>query len=93
MNFSKYDIVKCFIYILGFGYTIYAILKFGLIDSHTPPVGFAIPVFLMIVAVIWYVLDLVILKFFKKQMINKDINLWGLMINFLIVFFIITDFL
>ncbi len=86
---SKYDLVKIVIYLLGFIFSVYSILKHGLIDSHTPPVGFVVPFLLMLIAIIWYIVDLILIKFLEYLKISKAVNLCGLMINFLIVFLIL----
>jgi len=64
MKFS-YNNLKTLVYIIGFCLTIYSVLKFGLIDSHTPPLGFVIPVFFLILGFIWVIVDWVLSFFFE----------------------------
>ncbi|GEM_PF-5893038 len=93
-RFSAYDIFKTIVYLIGLIFTIYSILKFGLINSHTPPLGFVIPFFTIFIALLWELLDWILKKIVSdKVRINKLINIWTLVINSAIVLFILSGLL
>lgn len=86
----NYNIIKLIVYIIGLCLTAYAIFKYGLIDSHTPPVGFVLPVFFMTIGFIWVIVDWLISCFFKTIKISYRTHYFGIGINLVIVFYILT---
>lgn len=88
---SRYEIVKIIFYTIGLCFTIYSILEFGLIDSHTPPIGFIIPLFIMAFGFLWMIIDWLIVCFSKSIEINFYFNYFGVLINFILVVFIVLD--
>lgn len=88
---SRYEIVKILFYTINLCFTIYSILKFGLIDSHTPPIGFIIPLFIMVFGFLWMIIDWLIVCFLKSSEINFYFNYFGVLINLILVVFIVLD--
>jgi len=65
----SYNIIKLSFYFLGFVLTISAILKFGLVSSHTTPLGFVIPVLIIVIGTFWLIIDWALSKFYNKNIL------------------------
>ena len=88
MRFS-YNNLKIIIYIIGLCLTILSIIKHGLADSHTPPLGFVIPVLFLIIGAFWVVVDYLISIFFDIKISYRNHYL-GIGINLMIIVLILA---
>ena len=80
----NYNTFKALFYISCGGFTIFSILKYGLVSSHTPPLGFVIPVFTLFLGLVWGLIDWVILMFLPNVKINFEYHYYGIALNLLI---------
>ncbi len=88
MRFS-YNSLKIIIYIIGLCLTIFSIIKHGLVDSHTPPLGFTIPVFFLIIGAFWVGIDYLISIFFDIKIRYRN-HYFGIGINLMIIILILA---
>ena len=86
---TNYTKVKIGFYFLGIIITIFSILKFGLVDSHTPPLGFALPVIIMIIGSFGLIIDWLLSRFLKKIQIDLTSHYLGVFLNFIICILIL----
>jgi hypothetical protein len=82
---SNYDIIKLVVYFIGFGLTIFSIVKFGLVDSHTSPLGFVIPVLFLFLGMFWALIGFVAAYFFRSVSISYKNHHIGIGVNFIIL--------
>ncbi|PIA78528.1 hypothetical protein BFR04_03055 [Gaetbulibacter sp. 4G1] len=88
MRFS-YNSLKVIIYIIGLCLTIFSIIKHGLVDSHTPPLGIAISVIFLIVGAFWVVIDYLISVFFDIKISYRN-HYFGIGTNLMIIVLILA---
>ncbi|SHJ26679.1 hypothetical protein SAMN04488096_1272 [Mesonia phycicola] len=86
-----YYYFKVILYLSALSLTTYAIVKEGIRSSHTPPVGFIIPVFIIFVAIIFMLIDLLIIKETKNCNAHTMISFLAILINLIIAIGIIIS--
>jgi len=79
-----YNYFKVILYLSALSLTTYSIIKEGVRHSHTPPTGFVIPVFIIFVAIIFMLIDLLIRKKMKNYNAHFMINFLAILINSII---------
>jgi len=85
----SYSIIKLSFYFIGFVLTIFTILKFGLVSSHTPPLGFVIPVLIIVIGSFWLIIDWIISKIYNKIHIDFVSHYLGVLLYFVICILIL----
>jgi len=86
---SIYNKIKFIVYLFGLFLTIYSILKYGLVESHTPPLGFVIPIFFILLSLVWIIFDWLLVYILKSNKIDYRYHYFGLVTNLIIIILIL----
>lgn len=75
---------------LGALITVFSILKYGLVSSHTPPMGFIIPLFIVVLASAWIIVDWVLFNVLNRKVdFNFKIHYIAIIINLIFLLYIL----
>ncbi len=82
---KTYKTLKYFLYTISLLFTIYSIITDGIGGSHTPPLGFVIPVLIILTSLFFIVMDFLFRKRLKNYQSHLSINIAAITINLIIV--------
>lgn len=85
-----YYYIKCAVYAFGALLTVFSSLKYGLVSSHTPPIGFIISLFIVILASTWIIVDWVLFNVLNRKIdFNYKIHYLAIIINLIFLLYIL----
>ncbi len=80
-----YILIKIILYVLGLCLISYSVVTDGIVDSHTPPVGFIISFFIILITSIFIIIDFSLKKYLKSYSFHIKINIVSIVLNLIIM--------